>query len=173
MNASLSRLRRPGWRPCGPSHFEGGGTPSPLDSSPSPTARTSWERSRMDPPGKRRTARAEGTLLPYEKRETANGRMTGWEPVLPRTATARAGGKLLPNGGRGSVSPPYRTANGRREGDGQGVTRRRVDRWRAGRSWPAFQPSGGAPVGRRRLRGCRPPLSARSDDAARPLPPLA
>jgi len=25
VDASLGRLRRPGWRPCGPSHFEGGG----------------------------------------------------------------------------------------------------------------------------------------------------
>ena len=29
VNASLGRLRRPGWRPCGPSHFEGGGTLPP------------------------------------------------------------------------------------------------------------------------------------------------
>jgi len=33
VNASLGRLRRPGWRPCGPSHFEGGGirSASPQD----------------------------------------------------------------------------------------------------------------------------------------------
>jgi len=66
---------------------------------------------------------------------------------------------------RASVLPGKTTAGGAR--------RRRADRWRDGRSWPVSRARGGGRGGRRRPAGCHPPLSARSGDAARSLPPLA
>ena len=51
-----------------------GDGPSPLDSSPSPTAETSWERSRRDPPGERQR--------PWPRMNAEGG---GWEAAAPPT----------------------------------------------------------------------------------------
>jgi len=94
----ITRIGRPGWRPWGPSHFEMGGTPSHLDSLPSPRPKTAGIGVRGGNSTRHCRAGQEGSWgMPSPNPPGKGGdRAAGvGTPALQLTAAAGGGARIL------------------------------------------------------------------------------